>query len=157
MLGEQRAALALLADLLLHDFPNTDGFVLQWCLGGVRFEKAFAESLVIFAVVPTALLASGMWWAGRRMDARYALRNRCTSNEGDRQGYRGEVAPAEGRADHRAQQLAFGAPREAMRRGAEGKHVQRRARTARRCAPLCREGAAEKSPPFPPSVASRTY
>ncbi len=45
----------------------------QWGFGDVRIESAFAASVVIFAVVSTARLASGMWWAGRRMAARYAL------------------------------------------------------------------------------------
>jgi hypothetical protein len=40
--------------------------------------------------------------------------------EYDRQSYRGEVASAEGCADHHAQHLAFGAVRVAVRRGAEG-------------------------------------
>jgi hypothetical protein len=69
--GEQRAALAP-PDWRLHDFPNTYGLVLKWGFGDVRFENAFAASVVIFAAVPTALLASGVRWAGRRM-ARYVL------------------------------------------------------------------------------------
>ena len=68
--------LALLADWLLHDFPNTYGFVLERGLvGEVAFEESSAASVVILALVPTMLLASGMWWTGRRVAIRYAQRN----------------------------------------------------------------------------------
>ena len=60
--------MALLADWLLHDFPNTYGFVLRrGFLGDVPFEDASAASFVVPAVMPTALLASGMRWAGGRV------------------------------------------------------------------------------------------
>ena len=82
------AALALLADWLLHDFPNIYGFALARGFNGdVLFEDSPASSAVsvviveravIFGVAPTVLLASGMWWAGGRVAARYAQRNRGT-------------------------------------------------------------------------------
>jgi hypothetical protein len=82
------AAVALLADWLLHDFPNIYGFVLaRGFSGDVLFEDTPASSAVsvviveralIFGVVPTVLLASGMWWAGGRVAARYAQRTRGT-------------------------------------------------------------------------------
>ena len=71
------AVLALLADWLVHDFPNANGSVLVRGFGGGALgEDTSVVGIVVLALVPIMLLVAGMWWAGRKTASRYARSNR---------------------------------------------------------------------------------
>ena len=70
------ALLAFAADWWLHGFPDADAFVF-WRLPPF-FEEASGRTdrLGLETALPTLVAVLAMWWAGRKVAARYARRTR---------------------------------------------------------------------------------